>query len=195
MTYEDCNKLISRSFEQHLSTVQELLNQKQVICDMAEKIIDALKRGNRVYWCGNGGSAADCQHLAAELVGRFRLERKGLASVALTTDTSILTAISNDYGYDNVFVRQVEALVIEGDVVVGISTSGKSPNVLKALEKARELKAVTLGFSGRDGGPLRAISDICLVVPSELTPHIQEAHILVGHIICDLVEQAIVKVF
>lgn len=182
--------MLSQAFEQHLDVIHYLQGQQELIKSLAEQLINSLKMGGTIFWCGNGGSAADCQHLAAELVGRFKRERQGLASVALTTDTSILTAIANDYGYENIFVRQVEALVKSKDVVVGISTSGKSPNVLKALEKARQLGAIPLGFSGHDGGPLVKVTDLCLIVPSKITAHIQEAHIMVGHMICDLVEVA-----
>lgn len=154
-------------------------------------MIDCLARGGRIFWLGNGGSAADCQHLAAELVGRFERERKGLASIALTTDTSALTAIANDCGFDQVFARQVEALCRPGDLVVGISTSGNSRNVLEAIRTAVSKKIRTVGLSGRDGGKLTAEADICLVVASNNTARIQEAHILIGHILCDLAERRV----
>ena len=162
----------------------------ELIARMGERLIEALEAGGKVVFCGNGGSAADAQHLAAELVGRFRRERRALPALALTDNTSILTAVGNDYGYERVFVRQVEALVGEGDVVVGISTSGNSASVLAALRLARARGATCLGLSGRDGGALVGLCDLCLVVPATDTARIQEAHIAVGHVLCDLVESA-----
>jgi D-sedoheptulose 7-phosphate isomerase len=155
----------------------------------SKKIIEAYLKEKKILLFGNGGSAADAQHIAGELIGRFKLERKSLPAIALTTDTSILTAIGNDYGYEDVFSRQVEGLVLEGDVVIGISTSGNSPNVLKAIKKAKELKAYTIGLTGKDGGRLKDIVDLCIIVPSSNTPRIQESHITIGHIICNLVEK------
>jgi len=152
----------------------------------------ALEQGHKVLVMGNGGSAADAQHLAGELVGRFLRERRALPAVALTTDTSVLTAVGNDYGYEQVFARQVEALAEAGDVCVGISTSGGSRNVVLALEKARDKGCVTVGLTGRDGGEVGRRSDLWIGVPSSKTPRIQEAHILVIHILCDLVEQRFV---
>jgi len=154
----------------------------------ARLVAEALKGGNKVLFCGNGGSAADSQHLAAELVGRYRRNRPGLAALALTADTSALTAIGNDFGFDEVFSRQVEALGRPGDVLVAISTSGRSPNVLRAVEAARALGLKTVGLAGRDGGRLAGLVDLALVVPSEDTARIQECHITLGHILCDLVE-------
>jgi D-sedoheptulose 7-phosphate isomerase len=159
----------------------------------AEKVIAALRAGRKVLLCGNGGSAADAQHIAAELVGRYARERRGLPAVALTTDTSALTAIGNDYGFDRIFARQVEALAQAGDVLIAISTSGNSPNVLQAVETARQLGVGTIGLAGRGGGALRALADLCLVAPHEETARIQELHITIGHIICDLVEAALVS--
>lgn len=160
---------------------------------VAERMVATLRQGGVIYWLGNGGSAADCQHLAAELVGRYTRERRGLASVALTTDTSILTAVGNDYGYDTIFARQVEALCRPGDLVVGITTSGNSPNVLLAMTRARELGAFTVGLAGRDGGRLKEGVDECLIVSSPVTARVQEGHILIGHILCDLVEAAMME--
>jgi D-sedoheptulose 7-phosphate isomerase len=154
-------------------------------------MIEALLSGGKVFWCGNGGSAADCQHLAAEFVGRFRRERRGLASIALTTDTSILTAIGNDYGFDEIFRRQVEALCAPGDVLVAISTSGKSSNVCTALNQAKKMGVFTVGFTGSGGGEVARICDIALTVASEETARIQEAHIVVGHLLCDCVDLAL----
>jgi D-sedoheptulose 7-phosphate isomerase len=150
--------------------------------------IDCLKNGGKILICGNGGSAADAQHIAAELVGRYKVERKGLAAIALSTDTSILTAVSNDYGYDHVFDRQIEALAIAGDVVIGISTSGNSDNVINALKLAKELGCKTIGMSGRDGGEMNDLSNVNLVVPAYDVPRIQEMHIVIGHTLCHLIE-------
>ena len=159
------------------------------ISRFAEACREAIAGGHTVYLMGNGGSACDCQHFAAELVGRFQKERRAMASVALTTDTSILTALANDYGFEAVFVRQVEALVQAGDVVVGITTSGNSPNILKALAKARELGAVTVGLTGRTGGKMKELCDICIRIPADVTARIQEAHLLVEHMVCQRLEE------
>ena len=159
------------------------------ISRFAEACREAIAAGHTVYLMGNGGSACDCQHFAAELVGRFQKERRAMASVALTTDTSILTALANDYGYDAVFVRQVEALVKAGDVVVGITTSGNSSNILKALARARELGAVTVGLTGRTGGQMRDLCDICIRIPADVTARIQEAHLLIEHMVCQRLEE------
>ncbi len=185
------SKIFAEAIAEHLTVTQALLQDAGLLEQIARQMTAALLDGKKVAWCGNGGSAADSQHLAAELVGRFRRERRGLASIALTTNTSILTAIGNDYGYEHVFRRQVEALCSEGDVVVGISTSGNSPNVCLALEAAREKGCITVAFTGRDGGRAAQIAEVALRVPSTETPRIQEAHILCGHIICDWIELSI----
>jgi D-sedoheptulose 7-phosphate isomerase len=161
------------------------------ISQVAGMIRDALGNGKKLLLMGNGGSAADAQHFAAEIVGRFRLERRGLPAIALTTDTSILTAIGNDYGYEAVFRRQVEAFAVEGDVVIGISTSGNSENVHSALLLARRMGCRTVGILGKDGGTIREIVETDLTVPCGDTPRIQEGHILMIHIICDLVEKSL----
>ncbi len=148
-----------------------------------------IKEGKKLLLCGNGGSAADAQHIAAELVGRFEIERRGLPAIALTTDTSILTAVGNDYSFDKIFERQVEALGREGDVLIAISTSGNSPNVINAVKKAKELGILTVGFSGKGGGELLRVADHCFVVKSYSTPRIQEVHITLGHVLCDFVEK------
>ena len=158
----------------------------------AEAIITSLKAGGTVAFCGNGGSAADAQHLAGELVGRFRRERPGFSAIALTTDTSILTAIGNDYGFDQVYSRQVEGLLRKGDVLVAISTSGTAENVLNAVRLAKEKGVFTIGMTGEKGGPLAEEADLCLQAPSTTTARAQEVHITVGHAICDLVEGALV---
>jgi D-sedoheptulose 7-phosphate isomerase len=166
------------------------LNLTPLIAEVAIFLTDTFKRGGKLMVMGNGGSAADSQHFAAEIVSRFRMERPGLPAIAFSTDTSILTAIGNDYGFDFVFRRQVEALAMPGDMVVGISTSGNSVNVKKALELAREKGCRTVALLGRDGGSIKSVSDLALVVPSDDTPRIQEGHIAIIHIVCDLVEKA-----
>lgn len=158
---------------------------------MVNFIIMAYKAGGKVVLFGNGGSAADAQHIAAELVGRFQSERAALPAVALTTNTSIITAIANDYSFDQVFARQVEALVDEKDIVIGLSTSGNSLNVVKGIQAGKQKGATTIAFTGRSGGKLSDIADVCLMAPSTETPHIQEAHIMLGHIICHLIEKGI----
>lgn len=180
---------INRHITDHLHTIEALRSQAPIIAELANALNNCVGSGGCVYWLGNGGSAADCQHLAAELVGRFERTRAGIPSIALTTDTSALTAIANDCGFERIFARQVEALCRPADLVIGISTSGKSPNVIAALRAAREIGAKTAALSGRDGGRLRELADVCLVVPAVNTARIQEAHILVGHILCDLAEQ------
>ena len=154
-----------------------------------ETLIRSISNGGTVFLAGNGGSAADSQHLAAELVGRFKKERRALRSIALTTDSSILTCVANDFGYDQIFSRQLEALARPGDVFIGISTSGSSPNILRAFEMAKSLNLSTIGFFGNDGGSAQELVDCALVVPSSSTARIQEAHILIGHILCDLIEE------
>jgi D-sedoheptulose 7-phosphate isomerase len=159
------------------------------IARVAEACVSALRRGNKILLAGNGGSAADAQHLAAELVNRFNYDRPGLKAFALSTDTSILTAIGNDYGYEHLFARQIEAVGVAGDVFIGISTSGKSPNILSALRAARAQGLVTVGMTGRGGGQMADECDHCLRSASDCTPRIQEGHISVGHTLCWLIEQ------
>lgn len=161
------------------------------ILEAAHVWMNALRAGRKVIFCGNGGSAADAQHLAAELMGRFLFDRAPLAAISLTVDTSALTAIGNDYGYESVFSRQLRGIGIEGDVLVGMSTSGSSANVLRALEVAREMKIATIGLTGRGGGKMAAHSDVLLDVPHDITSHIQEAHIVIGHMICAMVEASL----
>ncbi|KYZ78191.1 phosphoheptose isomerase [Anaerosporomusa subterranea] len=176
--------------QSHLSVIEQLqAHNLKGIQEFAQVCQKALQSGNTLFFMGNGGSAADSQHLASEFVGRFVKERRGLPAVALNTDTSILTAIGNDYGFENIFSRQVEALVNSGDVVVGLSTSGKSPNVVKAIETAKAKGAVTVGLTGDNGGRLQGLCDICIVVPTGITARIQEAHILIGHIVCEYIDQ------
>lgn len=188
---EDCmQEEIRQQLKEHcqvMAKVEELLAPR--IAAVAELIVSALKGGGKLLVMGNGGSAADAQHFAAEIVGRFKMERRALPAIALTTDSSILSAIGNDYGFDRVFSRQVEALAQAGDVVVGISTSGNSPNVQVALEAARAAGCRTVALLGRDGGTIAGIVDLPLVMPSHDTPRIQEGHITMIHIICDLIEK------
>ncbi|MDP2787937.1 MAG: D-sedoheptulose 7-phosphate isomerase [Pseudomonadota bacterium] len=160
------------------------------IAQAASTLLDCLHAEGKILWCGNGGSAADAQHLAAELIGRFKRERRPIASIALTTDTSILTCLGNDYGFADIFSRQVEALGKPEDVLVAISTSGNSENVLRAVKAARLKGMGCIGLLGRDGGRLASLCDLALVIPSEDTARIQEMHITLGHILCDLMEQA-----
>jgi len=160
-----------------------------IIAKITDEIVNAYKNKRKVVLFGNGGSAADAQHIAAEFVGKFYKDRESLPSLALHTNTSILTATANDYGYDFVFERQVSSFVEKGDVVIGISTSGNSPNVIKGLTKAKEKGAIIVGFTGQKSSKVEEITDICLKIPSSDTPRIQEGHITVGHIICYLVEK------
>ncbi|MDT8440435.1 MAG: D-sedoheptulose 7-phosphate isomerase [Desulfuromonadales bacterium] len=181
---------IQRHFAAHIEAVQAAARQLAGTIDRcACLLVDALRDGRKVLVMGNGGSAADAQHLAAELVGRFLLERRALPAIALTTDSSILTAVGNDYGFDQVFRRQVEALAQPGDVVIGISTSGNSPNVLLALQAARAIGCTTVGLLGRDGGKIAPLVDLNLTVAAQQTPHIQEVHGLVVHVLCEQVEK------
>ena len=162
---------------------------KKALAAAAQAVIASLRADGKVLFAGNGGSAADAQHMAGEFVSRFMFDRPGLAAVALTTDTSILTAIGNDYGYEKLFERQVQALGRKGDVLVVYSTSGQSPNILRALEAARAKGLVTIGFTGNRGGPMHALCDHVLATPSADTPKIQEGHLIMGHILCGLVER------
>ncbi len=180
---------IAREFRLHLETIEAVIGSMEESVERASMLaVETLKRGNKILLCGNGGSAADAQHIAAELTGRYKTERGGLAGIALTTDTSALTAIGNDYGYDRIFDRQLEALANSGDLLIGISTSGNSANIISALKRAKEMGCYRVGFSGRDGGAMSELCDINLVVPSDDTPRIQEMHILFGHIMCQIID-------
>ena len=182
--------LIESIFEEHGKAVNYVKNETAVLEKIASVIVSAINNGNKILFAGNGGSAADCQHFAAEMTGRFKKERKGLPGISLTTDTSALTAIANDYGYESVFSRQVEALAVPGDVFICFSTSGNSPNVLKAAEKALEIGCQTIGFLGKDGGTIKNKCNISLIVPASMTARIQEAHLLAYHIICELIDNS-----
>ncbi len=183
-------EIITRSIEvkQQIAEDEHLLLQMQVA---VEVVTAAFKNGNKVLFCGNGGSAADAQHLAAEFSGRFYKDRKALPAEALHCNTSYLTAVANDYSYDVIYARLVEGTGNAGDVLIGLSTSGNSANIVKAFETARNKQMVTIGFTGATGGTMKAWSDVLLNVPSTDTPRIQESHILIGHIICQLVEENI----
>jgi len=161
------------------------------IVEITELVIDCLKKNGKVILFGNGGSASDSQHIAAELVGRFKKDRKALPAVALTTNTSVITSLANDYGYEIIFARQIEALGQKNDIVIGISTSGKAKNVAAAIKQAKKMGLKTIALTGGDGGEVAKLADLTLLVPSTVTARIQEAHITIGHIICELVEQTL----
>ena len=181
--------IIKQELNEHLTTLDATMKSIGSSLEVAANIcIDSLKQGGKILLFGNGGSAADAQHIAAELVGRYKLERKGLSAIALSTDTSSLTAIANDYGYEHVFDRQIEALANPEDVAIGISTSGNSSNVINALQLAKNIGCKSIGLSGKSGGDMNKLCDVNLVIPANDTARIQEMHILVGHIICHLIE-------
>jgi len=183
------HSIIKQEFSEHIKVSKRTMESVSESIEIAAVLcIDSLKQGNKILLFGNGGSAADAQHIAAEIVGRYKTERKGLSAIALTTDTSAITAIANDYGYLHVFERQVEALANEGDVVIGISTGGGSANVIGALKLANNIGCKTIGFSGRDGGEFNDLCNVNLIAIAEDTPRIQEMHILIGHTICHLID-------
>ena len=181
---------IKKSYETKIAIYEneDLINK---IEEVAKKCVALYRTDKKTILAGNGGSAADAQHIAAELVGRYAFDRPSIPSLALTTDTSNLTAIGNDYGYDMVFSRQLEGMGQEGDIFFGISTSGNSVNIIKAFESAKKKNIFTVALSGRDGGEMAKLADISLIVPSDSTPRIQESHILIGHILCDIIEKEI----
>ena len=180
-------------FESHQKAVEKSASDAQfeVLEKISRAILKALKSGNKILFCGNGGSAADSQHVAAELIGRFKRNRKSLPAIALTTDTSILTAVANDYDFSHIFSRQVEGLGIKGDILIGISTSGNSKNILEAVNQAKTQEIFTVGFTGDNGGALKDICDLCFRAQSSKTPHIQEVHITAFHAICEVVEDVL----
>ncbi|MDC1418070.1 D-sedoheptulose 7-phosphate isomerase [Candidatus Thioglobus sp.] len=182
------NSIINDEINEHIKVSNLLHKKTEEIINISQLCINSIQNDGKILLFGNGGSAADAQHIAAELVGRYKIERRGIPAIALTTDTSILTAIGNDYGYSHIFDRQVEALADSSDVVIGISTSGSSINVINGLKVASKLGCKTIGFSGQDGGEMKQICDINIAIPSLDTPRIQEMHILIGHIICNLIE-------
>ncbi|MFZ1290243.1 MAG: D-sedoheptulose 7-phosphate isomerase [Melioribacteraceae bacterium] len=183
-------KIIEQELNSHKLVIEEVIKSLQqnigIACELA---INTIKQGNKIILMGNGGSAADAQHIAAEFIGRYKIERKGLPAIAITTDTSALTAIGNDYGYQHVFERQVEAIAQTGDLLIGISSTGNSENVINAFIKGKEIGCKTLGFSGKGGGKFNGNCDLNIIVPSNDTPRVQEMHILIGHIICQVVDE------
>lgn len=191
MTSLGPSSIFQTTIDEHAAVIRSMSSQRSAFDMIAREMAATVLRGNKILWCGNGGSAADSQHLATELLGRFRRARRGLPSIALTTDTSALTAIGNDFGFDRVFARQIEALCNPGDVVVGISTSGNSKNVCAALEAAKQLRAFTVALTGEGGGAMAEIADAVFCVPSRETARIQEGHILCGHMLCDWVESEV----
>ena len=194
MNAETAQSLAVARIRDSASIMQSLLESAEylgAVVEVADTMTKCLRSGNKILFFGNGGSAADAQHLAAELSGRFLKERQSLSGWALTTNTSVLTAIGNDYSFEEVFARQIQGIGSAGDMAFAISTSGNSPNVLRALNVAREKKLVTVGLSGRTGGKLPSAVDHCIRIPSDQTPRIQEAHILTGHILCELIEETL----
>lgn len=183
------SELFLKNVADQVAVLQSLHVLAGVVQEAAQRLSTTLEAGGKVMFCGNGGSAADSQHLAAELTGRFIKDRPPLAALALSTDTSALTCIGNDYSFDEVFARQVRGLGRAGDVLVGISTSGNSRNVVRAIEEARALGVTVVGLLGRDGGVIRSMCDVAIVVPSDVTARIQESHILIGHTLCGLIEE------
>ncbi len=181
------------AFAEHLRVVQAM----QVLAGEADRVADVVAervvRGGRVYWMGNGGSAAQAQHMAAELIGRFKRERDALPSLAFSSDSSVVTAIGNDYGFDQLFARQVKAWCRTGDVLIGLSTSGRSPNVLAAFQEAIHRNIYTVGMTGRSGGDVAELVDACFPIPSDDTARIQEGHLLLGHLLCDRIERAVAR--
>jgi D-sedoheptulose 7-phosphate isomerase len=180
---------IAAIFRDHQAVIESLVTVRAQIEIIGQRMTTCLDKGGKILWMGNGGSAADCQHFAAEIVGRFARPRRGFPSIALTTDSSVLTSIANDFSFDTIFARQIEALCQPNDVVVGISTSGNSRNVLCGMECAREVGAFVVALSGGDGGAIETLADASVVVPSYAVPRIQEAHVLVGHIWCELIDE------
>ena len=189
MEYIIVKEIIENELNGHKDTIIKVINTlPNVIQESCEMSLETIKSGNKILLCGNGGSAADAQHIAAEFTGRYKVERRGLPAIALTTDTSALTAIGNDYGYDRVFERQVESLANSGDLLIGISSTGNSDNIIKAFNKAKEMGCKTVGLSGKTGGKFNDNCDLNIVVPSNDTPRVQEMHILIGHTICQIID-------
>jgi D-sedoheptulose 7-phosphate isomerase len=183
------------SLKEHLEVIQNVVDGNRVeIVKCADLLFETFQSGNKVLLCGNGGSAADAQHIAAEFVGRYESERKALPAIALTTDTSALTALANDYDFERIFARQLDALAVEGDCLIAISTSGNSPNVISAVMSARKLGCKVIGMTGANGKKLAGLSDMCIVVPSDRTARIQEAHITIAHIWCEIIERRITDI-
>jgi len=183
-------RMINNTFNDHTNVAKKTLKSvSKKIEKSSDVIAKSLKSGGTIFWCGNGGSAADSQHIAAEFVGRFKKDRRPLRSIALTTDTSVLTCISNDYSFDDIFSRQLNALGRKGDVLVAITTSGESLNIKKVLVQAQKMRIKTIGLIGKKGGTCKNYTDIPMIVPSDITARIQEVHILIAHLLCELVEK------
>ena len=189
----NASRIFDQALADHMAVMESLPSQRRILEQIASEMILAVRMGGKILWCGNGGSAADAQHLNGQFVVRYRHDRGGIPSIALTTDTSILTAASNNYGYEHIFQRQVETLARKGDVVVAISTSGNSRNVYLALESARKLGAVTVAFTGKGGGKLATWADFLFAVPSDDIGRIQEAHVVAGHILAEIVESELMR--
>jgi len=185
------NKIIQSNFEEHKEVLSQINSLEVTIEKVAKLLICSLKENKTIFWCGNGGSASDSQHLTGELIGRFKGDRKPLKSVSLNADSAVMTCIVNDYGYDHIFSRQIEALSTEGDILIGISTSGNSNNVNNAFRMAKEKKIHTVGLLGKGGGEAFKLVDHSIVIPSQSTARIQEMHIIVGHILCELIEEGL----
>ncbi len=190
---KDLSDIIRKRVDEHAAAASAIASSSSVIADIAERIAKSFQAGGTLILCGNGGSAADAEHVAGEFVGRYKLERKPWPAIALTANAPIVTAIGNDYGFEQVFARQVQAFAKRGDVVVGISTSGNSKNVLNAIGEARKRGCVTVGVTSRSGGALADMTDVCFRADSDDTPRVQEAHILMWHIVCELVELELTK--
>jgi D-sedoheptulose 7-phosphate isomerase len=191
MTADKSTQRISAALQEAIAGLERLSHNSEPIGAAGKLMAASLQDGGKVMFCGNGGSAADAQHLAAELTGRFLRDRAPLAALALTVDTSALTAIANDFGYDHVFSRQLRGIGRKGDTLVAISTSGRSPNVIEAIRAARDMGIATVGLTGSDGGQMRQLCNVCIAVPAERTDHIQQLHITVGHILCGLIEDGL----
>ena len=191
---ENMKNFVTNQIKKSIEVKQQILENKDIletILKVGEILVEVYKSGNKLLIAGNGGSAADAQHIAGELVSKFYFDRPALPAIALTTDTSIITAIGNDYGYEKLFSRQIEANGVKGDVFLGISTSGNSKNVIEGLKIAKEKGLITIGLTGESGGKMKELCDYCICVPSNETPRIQESHLLVGHILCSIIEEAI----
>jgi len=184
-------KIIQKNISEHFDLLSKLYSLEGDIEDLARIMISAIKNNKIIFWCGNGGSASDSQHLTGELIGRFKEDRKPLKSISLNSDSAVMTCIVNDYGYDHIFSRQIEALATEGDILIGISTSGNSNNVNNAFRMAKEKNIYTVGLLGRDGGESLKVVDHSILIPSQSTARIQEMHITVGHILCELIEEGL----
>lgn len=186
--------LINNRIQSSIETKQKILQDKSIlerIENISTALVKSFQDGHKVYFCGNGGSASDAQHLAAELSGRYYIDRSALPAEALHVNTSYLTAVANDYSFDDIYARYIDGMGYEGDVLVGFSTSGNSPNIVKAFQTAKTKSIITVGFTGENGGKLKDLSDYLINIPSKDTPRIQESHIMIGHIICELVEERI----